>query len=193
MNWQRQSNSRSVELLKAGYQALGECLKLWKKREKLPVDVDFAKANQNLAAVSRTPEAELRTKARKQQNLINLMPHRGIVRTGQNVVGHNLSLSIQRGLKHQHTGIRMAFGGHHSRDWKWRQAFQARGLHEVQGQIICNHAHRNAYQNVLHNQDKDHQSGKNSASRGNSKTAKNILESQERAGPSTANIHPGGN
>src|ERR1700685_1372260 len=190
MNWQRQSNSRSVELLKAGYQALGECLKLWKKREKLSVDADFAKANQNLAAVSRTSEAELRTKARKQQNLINLMPHRGIVRTGQNVVRHNFTLSVERGLKHQHTGIRMAFGGYHSRDRKWRQAFQARGLNEVQRQIICNHTHRNAYQNVLHNQDKDHQSGKNSASRWDSKPAENILESQECARPGTANTHP---
>jgi hypothetical protein len=65
--------------LKAGYNALGECLKLWKKREKLSVDADFAKANQNLAAVGRTAEADLRTKARKQQNLINLMPHRGVL------------------------------------------------------------------------------------------------------------------
>src|ERR1700683_4574780 len=96
-----------------------------------PVDANFAEAQQNAAAIGWSSEAKLRTEARKQKNLVDLMFHGNVAGTGENVVGDYFALRIQRRFQHQHAGIGMPFGRHYTWNRERGQTFKARRLNEV--------------------------------------------------------------
>jgi hypothetical protein len=78
------------------------------------------------------------------------------------------------------------------RDWKWSEAFQARGLDEIERQVIWNYAaHGDADENIL-DEEREYDEGRNESARGgDGERAENILEGHDAAGPHMTQCLPG--
>lgn len=61
---------------------------------KSAANVDLTEAEQNAPTTHGTPETQLRTETGEQENLVKLTLNDGVVRTGENLVEQNLSLSV---------------------------------------------------------------------------------------------------
>jgi hypothetical protein len=100
-------------------------------------------------------------------------------------------LGVECGFYEQKIGALMIVCCDDYWDRKWRQAFEARGLDEVERQVIGNHAaHRDAHENILDEEREYDESGDESASGGDGKRAENVFEGHDAARPHLAYCLP---
>src|SRR5277367_1573633 len=100
----------------------------------LAVDADFAEAEEDAATGLRTAETRFGAEVREHHDLVDLALHGLIVGTGENSVRDDLALRVQSGLKQQRRRAGIIGGSGTPWKRKWREAFEARGLNEIQGE-----------------------------------------------------------
>src|SRR5271168_3136870 len=83
----------------------------------------------------------------------------------------------------------MAFFPDYAWNRKWREAFEPRGLNEIQRKIVGDDAaERHADQNVLHEKYEYDERGEHAAGRGNRERLEEIFERHNRARPQTPSV-----
>src|SRR6185437_16581709 len=163
---------------------IGNLTREYRPREALAAHVNFVKVQQHMPADHWSPETKLRTESRKQKNLVDLMLYCDIGGTRQYLVKNHSPLGVERRLKQQISGHRSAACTADSRQWKWREAFELCGLHQIQRQIIgVNASRRHSTQHALNHQQENCKCRQHAARCGHRQRLQNILRNQQHAVP----------
>src|SRR6202020_1819627 len=128
---------------------------------------------------------------REHHDLINLALHGLIVGAGENFVRDDLTRGVQGGFEQQRGGTGIVRRAGTAGKRKRRKTFEARGLNEIQRQVIGNDADGHANQNIVGDQNEDHQRGEDSAGSRDGERLQEIFKGQRRGGPRFAQARGG--
>ena len=163
----------------------------WQVRAGLAADPDSAEIQYYATAITGEAEIGLGAEAREEHELIELALGGVVAGAGKNFVRDDLAMGVEGGFDEQEAGSGTVVCGDDHRNRKWRQAFEASGLDEIERQVIRNHAaHRNAHENILYEERKYDEGRDNSTGSGNGQRLENIFERHDAARPHMAQHLP---
>jgi hypothetical protein len=149
----------------------------------LAVDADFAEADQDAAAGGGDAEAEFGRETREHHDLIELVVDRGVIGASENGVRDDLALGVESGFDGEDAGAADR-AGVDSGNLERGEAFEARGLDEMERQVVGNDAaHRHADENILEDQNKRYERGEHASGSRHGNGSQDIFKSENRARP----------